>query len=201
LPRQARLIRACIETEEVQERTRTRPRRRHGLSSPRPAAVAAAITVIEVRAGVRSPWHLERLSHYSLWPVWDTFAQPAASDLTATAAQPLVVLVQEPVPGLVNATVIVRFASRVEPVGLRLDGARGWWELIELECLPDNAPPTPTDLASPAAPIAREHGDAPFLGLSPERSRRLPSARPQRWPHPDLARDLDSLDTPGVELS
>jgi hypothetical protein len=51
-------------------------------------------------------------------------ARPAPPDPAATAARPLVVLIQELTPGLVDATVIVQFAGGVEPLALTLDGAR-----------------------------------------------------------------------------
>ena len=142
MPSQARIIKAHVQVDEQRERARVRPQQRLALPSPRPAAaaIAIAVTVVEVQAGVRSPWHLERVSHYSLWPVWDRFARPAPPDPAATAARPLVVLIQELTPGLVDATVIVQFAGGVEPLALTLDGARGWWELMELECPTDITP-------------------------------------------------------------
>ena len=115
LPPQVKIIKAHLEVDELRERRRIRPQQRLALPSPRPAAVAIAVTVIEVQAGVRSPWHLERISHYSLWPLWDRFARPAPPDPAATAARALAVVVQELTPGLVDATVVIQFASTAHP--------------------------------------------------------------------------------------
>ena len=40
---------------------------------------------------------------------------------------------QEHVPGLAEVTVLVRRGGRVVPVAMRLDGAKGRWELVELQ--------------------------------------------------------------------
>jgi hypothetical protein len=173
---------------------------RPGLPSPRRAATAIAIEVIEVRAGVRSPRHLERFSHYCLWPVWESFAQPALPDPAATAAQPLAVFVQEPTRGLVNASITVRFAGRIEPIPLSLDGARGWWQLIELECLADNPRPSPADLPIPGRTIAREAADFPFPRRPTARPSRVAPSLNQRWPHPDLTTEPEAFVSLGVDL-
>ena len=43
------------------------------------------------------------------------------------------VVVQEHVPGLAEVLVLVRRGGRVVPVAMRLDGAKGRWELVELQ--------------------------------------------------------------------
>jgi hypothetical protein len=43
------------------------------------------------------------------------------------------VIAQEHVPGLAEVSVLVRQGSRVVPVAMRLDGAKGRWELVELQ--------------------------------------------------------------------
>jgi hypothetical protein len=43
------------------------------------------------------------------------------------------VVAQEQVPGLAEVTALVRRAGRVVPVAMRLDGANGCWELVELQ--------------------------------------------------------------------
>jgi hypothetical protein len=197
---QVRIIRAQLGVEELRERARVRPRQRLALPSPRPAAAAIAVTVIEVQAGVRSPWQLERVSHYSLWPMWDRFAGPAPPDPAATAARPLVVLVQEHTPGLVDASVIVQFAGTIEPLALRLDGARGRWELMELECPSHVAPDPPAAIPDPkAAPLERV--DDPSV---PQRPPGQPSdpllPRPGRWPYPELGKATDPSDSPGIDF-
>ena len=201
MPTAVRTIKAQIEIDELRERALTRPHQRRGLPSPRPAAIAIAIAVIEVRAGVRSRGHLERFSHYSLWPVWESFAQPALPDPAATAAQPLAVFVQEPTRGLVNASITVRFAGRIEPVSLSLDGARGWWEPVELECLADNPRPSPADLPIAGRTTARERADFPFPRRPTPRPSRLAPSLNQRWPHPDLATEPpEAFDSLGIDL-
>jgi Family of unknown function (DUF6459) len=200
LPTTVTTIKAQIEIDELRERAQSRPYQRPRLPSPRPAATAIAIAVIEVRAGVRSPWHLERFSHYTLWPVWESFAQPALSDPAATAALPLAVFIQEPTRGLVNASITVRFAGRIEPVSLSLDGARGWWELVELECLADNPRPSPADLPILGGTTAREPPDFPSPRRPTARPSRIAPSLNQRWRHPDLATEPDAFDSLGIDL-
>jgi hypothetical protein len=199
LPAQARIIKAHLDVDELRERARARPQQRLALPSPRPAAAAIAVTVIEVRAGVRSPWHLERVSHYSLWPTWDRFARPAPTDPAATAARPLAILIQELTPGLVDATVIVQFAGTIEPLALRLDGARGRWELMELGCS-SGIPDRPTVIPG-LSPAALERVDRTRL------SKGLPAQPPDlshpwtaRWPDPHLDRAPDPFDGPSIDL-
>ena len=43
------------------------------------------------------------------------------------------VVAQEHVPGLAEVLVLVRRGGRVVPVAMRLDGAKGRWELVELQ--------------------------------------------------------------------
>jgi hypothetical protein len=43
------------------------------------------------------------------------------------------VIPQEHVPGLAEVTVLVRRGGRVVPIAMRLDGAKGRWELVELQ--------------------------------------------------------------------
>jgi Family of unknown function (DUF6459) len=43
------------------------------------------------------------------------------------------VVAQEHVLGLAEVTVLVRRGGRVVPVAMRLDGAKGRWELVELQ--------------------------------------------------------------------
>jgi Family of unknown function (DUF6459) len=199
LPRQARIIKAHLEVDEFRERNRVRPRQRLALPSPRPAAAAIAITVVEVQAGVRSPWHLERVSHYSLWPVWDRFASPDSPDPAATAARPLAVVIQELTPGLVDASVIVQFAGAVEPLALTLDGARGWWELMELQCPTDTTPDPPTDLPHPTASTLQPAGP-PLMRGTPARPADISLPWAGRWPPPELDRPPDPLNSPGIDL-
>jgi Family of unknown function (DUF6459) len=199
LPRQARIIKARLDVDELRERNRIRPRQRLALPSPRPAVASIAVTVIEVQAGVRSPWHLERVSHYSLWPVWDRFARPASADPAATVARPLAILVQETTPGLVNATVIVQFAGTVEPLALALDGARGWWELMELECSSGLTPDPPAAIPGPIAALGRVD-DPPLPRRLPDPPTELSLPWADRWPGQQLDGDLDPLEGPSIDF-
>ncbi len=200
MPKQARIIKAHLEVDELRERNRTRPRQRRGLPSPRPAAAAIAVTVIEVQAGVRSPWHLERVSHYSLWPVWDRFARPAPSNSAATAARPLAILVQELTPGLVDATVILQFAGTIEPLALALDGARGWWELMELECSSDITPWPPFEPLDKPVSGVEEASNGPLMRPTPAWPASASLSLAGRWESPELGRASDPFDSPGIDL-
>lgn len=196
----ARVIKARIEADELRERDHIRPQQRRALPSPRPAVAAIAITVVEVQAGVRSPWHLERLSHYSLWPVWDHFARPAPADPAATAAHPLTVIIQELTPGLVDATAIVQFAGAVRPLALTLDGARGWWELMELEYPCDSTRERLFDPPDQRARTVEEPTNPPLMPSTPDQP--LDFVRPGfvRRPFPEPSRALDPFDLPGMDI-
>ena len=200
MPRRVRIIKAHLDVSEQDERSRARPRQRMGLPSPRPAAAAIAVTVVEVQAGVRSPWQLERVSHYSLWPVWDRFAQPAPADPAATAARPMAIFVQEHTPGLVNATVVVEFAGTVQPLALGLDGARGWWELMELECSSDIA--LEGSLGSPDRTRwgLKSPGHPSLLRGTPAEPEGIALPWTERWPSTELSRAPEPFDAPGIDL-
>ena len=82
------------------------------------------------------------------------------------------VIVQEHIPGLAEVTVLIRRGGRVVPVAMRLDGAKGRWELVELQ----DRPPAgarrrakeegPRQAASKAASPARSYPQSFALGLS-----------------------------------
>jgi hypothetical protein len=196
LPNQIRTIKACIDESEQVERQRSRPCRRPTLPSPRPAALAIAVTIMEVRKGVRSPWHLERVSHYSLWPLWDTLAEPTEDHPNGTAARPLRLTLEEHTPGLVHATIVLEYAGTIEPIALALDGAHGRWELIELEYArptPRDIPPLTRDL--PAAPSG--HRPRPARTLNGQHD--IPLGLPQRL-EPNPAWRPQLLDTRAIDL-
>jgi hypothetical protein len=200
LPNQVRIIRAHLDEAEETERLRSRPRQRPTLPSPRPAALSIAVTVLEVRNGVRSPWHLERLSHYTMWPFWDTLADHSTPHQAGTAARPLSLTLQEHTPGLVHATVVLEFAGTVQPISLSLDGAHGRWELIELEyptatTLPRIPPPTP-DLPPQSQRANHLHRRGHTLNGAPH----FPLGQPRRPPQRDPPWQPQPLDTPGIEL-
>jgi hypothetical protein len=201
LPIQMRTIKAQLDEGEELERLHSRPLWRARLTLPRPAALAIAVTAMEVRRGVRSPWHLERVSHYSMWPHWDTFpSPPARPHLAGTAARPLAVHLQEHTPGLVHATLVLEFAGTVEPLGLCLDGARGHWELMALEypsATPPAIPPPSRDLPSERSTRSND----PFRRTrSLDHALGIPLGPPQRFQPHDPAWQRQLPDTPGIDL-
>jgi hypothetical protein len=123
--------------------------------------VATAITIVEVRAGLRPPHQLERLSHYSLWPVWPKLAPPGRNGATSIRSHPLAVTVREVAPGLVDATVVVDFGGRTHALALRLDGAPGFWQLIELDYPTEPAALQPPAPGTPTPPLPHERRDVP----------------------------------------
>jgi hypothetical protein len=133
LGQRVRTITATLDDVERGWRQIQRPRRHQALPAPAPAALAAAVTVLEVRAGLRPPHQLERLSHYTLWPAWAHLAQRPADRPVPIVPRPLSVTLREVAPGLVDATVVIDFCGRPHALGLRLDGAPGFWQLLELD--------------------------------------------------------------------
>jgi hypothetical protein len=90
------------------------------------------LALCEVEAGMRLPLQLERLCHLSLWPKLAKRLQRSGGP--AVAIRSLVrVLVQEHTYGLAEVTVLVKRGGRVVAVAMRLDGAKGHWELVELQ--------------------------------------------------------------------
>jgi hypothetical protein len=110
-------------------------------SAPLPAASSApppglgariALAICEVEAGLRSPLQLEQRCHLTMWPKLS--ARLRRSGGPAVPVGSLVrVVAQEHVPGMAEVTVLVRRGGRVVPVAMRLDGAKGRWELVELQ--------------------------------------------------------------------
>jgi hypothetical protein len=197
-------IRARLDDVEDHWRQIQRPQRHPALPAPAPAAVATAITIVEVRAGLRPPHQLERLSHYTLWPAWAHLAQPQPHGPTPIIPRPVAVTVREVAPGLVDATVVIDFQGRPHALGLRLDGAPGFWQLLELDyptqlAAPDPPPPDGPRLG--AARHAREdltfdprHRPGQRESLSDASSRPLPGDPRKAVAEPDLGNSL------GIEL-
>jgi hypothetical protein len=132
LPYATPAITAQLDIWEERERDTLRTNTRQRLGSPAQAGARIALALCEVEAGLRSPLQLERLCHLSLWPKLS--ARLRRSGGPAVPVGSLVrVVVQEHVPGLAEVTVLVRRGSRVVPVAMRLDGAKGRWELVELQ--------------------------------------------------------------------
>jgi hypothetical protein len=132
LPYATPAICAQLDIWEERERDTLRTPARRQLGSPAQAGTRIALAICEVEAGLRSPLQIEELCHWTVWPKLS--ARLRRSDGPAVPVGSLVrVIAQEHVPGLAEVTVLVRRAGRVVPVAMRLDGAKGRWELIELQ--------------------------------------------------------------------
>ena len=199
MPKRAR-IRARLDPVEDGWRRIQRERRSRTLPPPGPAAVATAITILEVRAGLRPPHQLEKASHYTLWSAWPLLANPPGADPVPIVPRPLAVTVRGLAPGLVDATVVIEFGGRTHALALRLDGAPGFWQLLELDyptkAVVGPAIAHPEPLGRPAGPA----GDIPHPGEHdrPRQHAHDPVARPAAQPPPTVRRDPgESL---GIEL-
>jgi len=132
LPYPTPTITAQLDPYEQTERDTFRTQARRRLGSPAAAGARIALALCEVEAGMRSPLQLERLCHLTVWPKLS--ARLRRSGGPAVPARSLVrVIAQEHTPGLAEVTVLVRRGGRVVPVAMRLDGAKGHWELVELQ--------------------------------------------------------------------
>ena len=125
-------IHAQVDPYEQQERDSLRATARRRLGAPAQAGARIALALCEVEAGMRSPLQLERLCHLTLWP--KLAERLRRSGGPAVTARSLVrVVAQEHTPGLAEVSVLVRRGGRVVAVAMRLDGAKGRWELVELQ--------------------------------------------------------------------
>jgi Family of unknown function (DUF6459) len=125
-------ITAVVDPYEERERDTLRSQARRQLGSPAQAGARIALAICEVEAGLRSPLQLEQRCHLTVWPKLS--ARLRRSGGPAVPVGSLVrVVAQEHVPGLAEVTVLVRRGGRVVPMAMRLDGAKGRWELIELQ--------------------------------------------------------------------
>ena len=132
LPYATPAITAQLAPYEERERDPLRPRARQQLGSPAHAGARVALAICEVEAGLRSPLQLEQRCHLTLWPRLS--ARLRRSGGPAVPVGSLVrVVAQEHVPGLGEVMVLIRRGGRVVPVAMRLDGAKGGWELVELQ--------------------------------------------------------------------
>ncbi len=93
---------------------------------------AIALALCEVEAGLRSIEQLECISHPTLWPSLETRVRRIGGP-PVPATSLLRVRLQEVQPCLVEAVAVVRRGSRVEAIAMRLDGANGHWEIVELQ--------------------------------------------------------------------
>jgi hypothetical protein len=132
LPYATPAIAAKLDPYEERERDALRSTARPQLGSPARAGARIALAICEIEAGLRSALQLEQRCHLSLWP--KLAARLRRSGGPAVPVGSLVrVVAQEHVPGLADVTVLVRRGGRVVPVAMRLDGAKGRWELVELQ--------------------------------------------------------------------
>jgi uncharacterized protein DUF6459 len=134
LPSSPPPIRAHFEHREANERDATRPLWRPKMTSPVLMAGTIAMALLEVEAGFRPGYQLERHCHPTLWerlsPRLCFGGGPAVTCRSLRR-----VLVQEYIPGLVEAVAVLERGRRVEAVAMRLDAATGRWEVIELQYL------------------------------------------------------------------
>jgi hypothetical protein len=132
LPYATPAICAHLDPYEDRERDTLRSPARRQLGSPAQAGARIALAICEVGAGLRSPLQLEQRCHLTVWP--KLAARLRRSGGPAVPVGSLVrVVAQEHTPGLAEVTVLVRRGGRVVPVAMRLDGAKGRWELVELQ--------------------------------------------------------------------
>jgi hypothetical protein len=132
LPYATPAIRANLDPCENTERDTLRTQARRRLGAPAATGARIALAICEVEAGMRSPLQLERLCHLTVWPKLSERLRRSGGP--AVTARSLVrVIAQEHTPGLAEVTVLVRRGERVVPVAMRLDGAKGHWELVELQ--------------------------------------------------------------------
>ena len=172
LPSSSPPIRAHFEHREANERDATRPLRRPAMASPVLMAGRIAVALLEVEAGLRPGRQLERHCHPTLWErLASRLCFGGGPAITCRSLRR--VLVQEHVPGLVEAVAVLERGRRVEAVAMRLDGATGRWELIELQYLPAKEPAVVPAIPSEAD---SQRQPAPVLAHTARPSRML------RWP-------------------
>jgi hypothetical protein len=132
LPYATPALTAQLDPYEQHERDTLRSPARHQLGAPAAAGARIALAICEVEAGLRSPRQLERLCHLTVWAKLSKRLQRSGGPAVPVGSL-VRVIAQEHVPGLAEVTVLVRRGGRVVPVAMRLDGAKGRWELVELQ--------------------------------------------------------------------
>jgi hypothetical protein len=132
LPYATPAIRATLDPYEDTERDTLRTAARRRLGSPAKAGAGIALAICEVEAGMRSPLQLERLCHLTIWPKLAERLRRSGGPAVTTGSL-VRVIAQEHTPGLAEVTVLVHRGRRVVPVAMRLDAAKGHWELVELQ--------------------------------------------------------------------
>jgi hypothetical protein len=179
LPSSPPPIRAHFEHREANERDATRPLRRPAMASPILIAGRIAVALLEVEGGFRPGHQLERWCHPTLWErLAPRLCLGGGPAITCRSLRR--VLVQEHIPGLVDAVAVLERGRRVEPVAMRLDGAAGRWEVIELQYLPAADPagapamPSEVDCQRRSAAVLA-HTARPSASLRSPARRRLPA--------------------------
>ena len=132
LPYATPAIAAQLDIWEERERDTLRIPARRQLGSPAQAGARIALAICEVEAGLRSPLQLEQRCHLTLWPKLAERLQRSGGPAVPVGSL-VRVIAQEHVPGLAEVLVLVRRGGRVMPLAMRLDGAKGRWELVELQ--------------------------------------------------------------------
>jgi hypothetical protein len=122
LPSSPPPVRAYFEHREAKERDVARPLRWPAMTSPVLVAGRIAVALLEVEAGFRPGHQLERHCHPTLW---DRLAPRLCfrGGPAITCRSLRRVLIQEHIPGLVDAVAVLERGRRVEAVAMRLDGA------------------------------------------------------------------------------
>ena len=132
LPYPTPAIAAQLDPYEERERDTLRSRARKRLGSPARAGARIALAICEVEAGLRSPLQLEQCCHLTVWPKLAERLRRSGGPAVPVGSLVRVVA-QAHIPGLAEVAVLVRRGGRVVPVAMRLDGAKGRWELVELQ--------------------------------------------------------------------
>jgi hypothetical protein len=125
-------ITAQLDPYEERERDTLRSRARQQLGSSAKTGTRIALALYEIEAGLRSPLQLEQRCHLTLWPKLAKRLQRSGGPAVPVGSL-VRVIAQEHVPGLAEVTVLVRRGGRIVPIAMRLDGAKGRWELVELQ--------------------------------------------------------------------
>jgi Family of unknown function (DUF6459) len=132
LPYATPAITAQLDPYEERERDTLRTPARQQLGSPARAGARIALAICEVEADMRSLLQLEQRCQLTLWPKLAKRLQRSGGPAVPVGSLVRVVA-QEHVPGLAEVTVLIRRGGRVVPLAMRLDGAKGRWELVELQ--------------------------------------------------------------------
>jgi hypothetical protein len=128
-----------------------------------------AVALLEVEAGFRPGHQLERHCHPTLWErLAPRLCFGGGPAITCRSLRR--VLVQEHIPGVVDVVAVLERGRRVEAVAMRLDGAIGRWQLIELQYQPAAQPASAP--AIPSGPDC-ERDPAVVLGYTARASRLL----------------------------